>query len=617
MTPEGILQKVGDSSGSKYSSGGGAPSSATAPPPPTATKPAFTPTRSAGVGQGPVAATQRTGAQQNIVDDDGWGADAPPVTRTQLEKVQPAYKPTKVNIHELRSGQQPTSDTRPDENEAVKGGYQPVGKVDIAAIRRQARESGEVNDDRPEPVKGAYEPVGKVDIAAIRSRTQPQSESTVPPEPPVDLQKTNEPAPTPERTISFSPAERLTSLPKPKVTNKFGSNAAFPGTKPPLPSEPSRNPAPAAQIGSASRTFADQGGKTPAQQWAERKAKEREASGTVPSSTYQPPEPPIQSQDTGKGEWKSSYTGKHWAPVQTTHTAKSLPSDSQEQTADFSANRQPEETEPTESASSIRNRFMQETAQEPLPSEQRPPEAERSIPIRGLPTGPTEPEIEYEAETHQAVPSPPQQQRSPTPPTPAAREASPIRVAMPVGRGVADAHEEQHSPPTAMPTESLQQTVPDERSLEDEKDFSRATAQATVSEREPSGGIRALAQYDYEKAEDNEIELREGEYVTEVEMIDKDWWLGVNSSGERGLFPSNYVEVVENEPSATTHEVETPAPAPAAATPATPAAEPTSPPAATPSASHGPTAKALYDYEAAEDNEITFPEGAQIVNIVS
>lgn len=117
------------------------------------------------------------------LDDDGWGPDAPPVTRTQLEKVQPAYKPTKVNMQELRSGRPTTTETnvaRPEEDNGgvVKGGYQPVGKVDIAAIRRQARESGELKDDRPEPVKGAHEPVGKVDIAAIRARAQPPSDTT-------------------------------------------------------------------------------------------------------------------------------------------------------------------------------------------------------------------------------------------------------------------------------------------------------------------------------------------------------------------------------------------------------------------------------------------------------
>lgn len=613
LTPEGIIQKVGDSSGSKYSSQAGAPLSAAVPPPPTATKPAFTPTRSGGVGHGSVHTPQRTGVPRQDVVDDGWGPDAPPVTRTQLEKVQPAYKPTKVNMQELKSQQQSSPISKPDGDDVVKGGYQPVGKVDIAAIRRQARETGELGDDRPEPVKSAYEPVGKVDIAAIRSRAQPPSESAASPGEPVNSRKTNEAGPAPERTISFSPAERLTSLPKPKVGNKFGANVAFPGTKPPLPAGISQNPnPPAAQIGSASRTFADQGGKTPAQQWAEKKERERQASEAGPSSTYRASEPMIHSQHSGGQEWKSSYAGKQWAPVQTTHVVKSLPHDDSQHAAEFTADEKPQETEPVQkSVGSIRDQFN-EPARESLP-EQKTPDVDRAVPVPGLPTGPTEPEPEYGPETHQAVPSPPQQPRSPTPPTPPIREASPIRVAMPVGRGVADAHDEQHTPPPAMPTESLQQAVPDESNIEDTTDMSRATAQATVGEKVPSDGIRALAQYDYEKAEDNEIDLREGEYVTDVEMIDKDWWLGVNTSGERGLFPSNYVELVENEQPAaaaatattttTTHEAEELAPAPAA-------------PSA-PSAVNGPTAAALYDYEAAEDNEISFPEGAQIVKIVS
>ena len=97
-----------------------------------------------------------------------------------------------------------------------------------------------------------------------------------------------------------------------------------------------------------------------------------------------------------------------------------------------------------------------------------------------------------------------------------------------------------------MPTESLQQVVPDERDLEDRPhDIGRAAAEATVGDHAQVAGIRALVQYDYDKAEDNEIELKEGEFVTDIEMVDNDWWLGVNSRGQHGLFPSNYVEVVE------------------------------------------------------------------------
>jgi hypothetical protein len=104
-------------------------------------------------------------------------------------------------------------------------------------------------------------------------------------------------------------------------------------------------------------------------------------------------------------------------------------------------------------------------------------------------------------------------------------------------------------------------------------------------------GKRAIILYDCEKAEENEVELREDEYVSNIEMVDEDWWMGTNSQGETGLFPSNYVKLVDEDegPAEVAHEPE-PAPAPAAPTPVAPAA------------SSGPTATAQFDYEAAEDN---------------
>jgi hypothetical protein len=140
-------------------------------------------------------------------------------------------------------------------------------------------------------------------------------------------------------------------------------------------------------------------------------------------------------------------------------------------------------------------------------------------------------------------------------------------------------------------------------------------AEPTPSAPAPSagkGGKRAVVQYDYEKAEDNEIELKEGDYVTNIEMVDDDWWMGQNVTGETGLFPANYVELVEDEEQA-----------PHAATPAhaTPHAEPhvphKEPPASQTETKKGQTATAQYDYEAAEDNELSFPDGAKITNVVS
>lgn len=54
----------------------------------------------------------------------------------------------------------------------------------------------------------------------------------------------------------------------------------------------------------------------------------------------------------------------------------------------------------------------------------------------------------------------------------------------------------------------------------------------------------AIAQYAYEKDEDNEIAFAEGDLIVEVEFVDDSWWSGKNSStGEKGLFPANYVEL--------------------------------------------------------------------------
>jgi len=122
-------------SGSKYSVGS-APAPAAGPAPPVSSKPAFMPTRSGGgSGFNPLASSRSRQARANdgAVDDDGWGADAPQVTRTQLEKVQPAYQPTKVNMAELTKQSLKVHDLTGVAARMlpvmpvtfVKGGYQP------------------------------------------------------------------------------------------------------------------------------------------------------------------------------------------------------------------------------------------------------------------------------------------------------------------------------------------------------------------------------------------------------------------------------------------------------------------------------------------------------------
>lgn len=530
--------------------------------------------------------------------------------------------------------------------DVVKGGYQPVGKVDIAALRRQAQDADKFQDDRPTVVKGSYEPVGKVDIAAIRARAQKPSEE-------IGAAKPNSPALSPgqttrsghasdqaERSVPFSSSERLTSLPKPKTGKGFGPGAStFTGTKAPTPGgfglAPQKTPVgPPVGVG---RTFADQGGKTPAQLWAEKKARERGGSELNDSSSQPravPPSSGIVEQKSGGGEWKSNYEGKSWAPVQTSRTGQSQGSINQQHASEDD---QPDGSTPSAGGvSAIRDRFkdaspmggpysgggLPSTSPPPLDTSSKP-NAHHAIPVPGLPNRPPQPsqrEEEEEEEQQEAprLPTPPRQPpRSPTPPTPPALDqGSPIRIARPVGRGhepeINDARDEQFSPPPAMPTRSLAQVVPQEDDLTEEPldrglvdRASQAAAAAASSGVNVAGsanleahqsGKRALVQYDYEKAEDNELELKEGEYVVNIEMVDEDWWMGQNLRGESGLFPSNYVELVEEPDDGGAHHDYQPSP-------------PEAP-------RQGATATALYDYDAAESNELSFPENAKITDVV-
>ncbi|RMZ88795.1 hypothetical protein DV736_g3973, partial [Chaetothyriales sp. CBS 134916] len=622
LTPDSIVQKVADASGSKYSTSSAPPPVAAATKPAVASKAVFTATPSSSVGGFNPLARPAAKKLDADVDEDGWGADAPPVTRTQLEKVEPAYKPTKVDMRTLTS-QKPAAPADTDDRPGVvKGAYQPVGKVDIAEIRRKAREAGQLKDDRPEIVKGSYEPVGKVDISAIRARAQKPDDASIPSQSqPVSIADEATEPPTVSLTDRSAPfshePERLTSLPKPKVAHKFGGSSTFTGTKAPVPGGFESKAPVAAPIGAPSRSFADSAGKTPAQLWAEKKARERGVSESGDAVLESGVASPLQAHTSGGAQWESGYTGKKWATVQTTRTGQSHTSSLGQQPT---GEQQETPASPVGGVSSIRDRFSGappmgapapsfDRAPPPAPEPEAATKPNRGIPIQGL-SATQEPEAS----------SLPPQPRSPTPPTGA---ESPIQVAIPVGRDadIQDAHQEHLSPP-ALPVASLQRAVPQPEPEADEPETSpdrgrgaavaaasnalaaQAVAAAPPANAVADSGVKARAEYDYEAAEDNEVSLREGEIVTDIQKVDPDWWLVKNEDGETGLVPSNYLQELEDEPASGGAA----AAAPVLATPSAPAAN------VEPEAK-AVSATALYDYEAGEDNELSFPENAVITNI--
>jgi hypothetical protein len=552
-----ILSKVERASGAKYSAG----------------------LKSSTVRTRPTYSVSSSGA-----NEDDWGDDAPPVVESEVTKVQSSYRPTKVDIAAIKSSAPKSSQFAATPAEPVKGSYQPVGKVDIAAIRSQAK------DDRfnpkPSPLQSAYKPVGKVDIAAIKAQAAKKPSSYTSgskPSAPASLQDDDEesaPKSLQDRMKAFggnaaasglddedeapkslkdrlnkyeSNAERITSLPKPKVHNKvagrFGAASNSSGTVPPLPGNSFGDSK--KTVGGASRDFGSQGGKTPAQIWAEKHAKKTGTTSNVSSS------PKSESVETSSvSSLRSSFAS----------TAISQPSD--EEPSSFNKQEVEEEEESTPHVSDLKSRFAQKFAAstpsrspEPAPVKATPEHEEESAP--SLPT--------------RSLPPPlPTAERSLPPPLPSADR--PVPAPEP-----AQTTSEFPPPPTrSLPPAFVPPTAAPQKEEEEEPAAAAPPALPSRSEPEPSTAegssdsapVEAVVLFDYAKDDDNELGLTENEKITVLEFSHEEWWLGRDSKGNEGLFPAEYVEVLKK-----------------------------------------PYAIALYEYEATEDNELTFPEGAYITDI--
>ncbi|RUS82930.1 hypothetical protein EGW08_009314 [Elysia chlorotica] len=60
----------------------------------------------------------------------------------------------------------------------------------------------------------------------------------------------------------------------------------------------------------------------------------------------------------------------------------------------------------------------------------------------------------------------------------------------------------------------------------------------------PDQGLCARALYDYQAGDDTEITFDPNDIITNIEQIDEGWWQGFGPDGSYGMFPANYVELV-------------------------------------------------------------------------
>ncbi|KAG7806415.1 hypothetical protein KL921_004812 [Ogataea angusta] len=159
-------------------------------------------------------------------------------------------------------------------------------------------------------------------------------------------------------------------------------------------------------------------------------------------------------------------------------------------------------------------------------------------------------------------------------------------------------------PVRAVPKEEKEEEEKKESEPEEEKESQVAPEPAPApptaprpAPAAPSAAPTAVAEYDYEPAEDNEIGFAEGEVIVDIKFVDEDWWLGTNAAGKTGLFPATYVVLNEKNDAEESAVEEAPEPEPE------------------PQTSKGLTAVAEYDYDATEDNEISFKEQDVITEI--
>eukprot|EP00117_Sycon_ciliatum_P003939 scpid60937/ scgid8516/ Drebrin-like protein; Cervical SH3P7; Cervical mucin-associated protein; Drebrin-F; HPK1-interacting protein of 55 kDa; SH3 domain-containing protein 7 len=107
--------------------------------------------------------------------------------------------------------------------------------------------------------------------------------------------------------------------------------------------------------------------------------------------------------------------------------------------------------------------------------------------------------------------------------------------------------EYQEEPQQYQEEEQQYQEEPEQQEYQEEPQQQEYQEEALPSEPEAAtgSGVTCRALYDYQAEDDTEVNIDPEEIITDVDQSDANWWVGTNSRGERGMFPSNYVEVCE------------------------------------------------------------------------
>ena len=487
LDPSAIMLKIANSSGSNYSGDSvtaiAAPSTTSTSPPsaPSSTKPPRTfpsSPRATYIQQQNMPATtppsqvNSTFKDENNDDDDGWGADAPKPTATSLESTQSAYRPVKVDLTEGKPASRFAASKEDDDDSNVV-------KSAYTPIGRPdinaLRSQVSTHNDKPSLVKGTYEPVGKIDIAALRARAE--GNATGPSSPPAF------------RSSSGHQEQQQTS---PRSTSaRFGGSNLAPS--------PALTSVPPAKSRGFSKNFTSEAGKTPSQLWAERKARQSSSGG-----------------DGGSPSSPSLHDAAH------VPNRPSFETD-QEQGNDEVESR--DDTTGATSVSALRQRFANQSIISPsAPPTSRPPVRQASYAQEE-----EEQPAEEEEEPEQAEAE--EQEAEPVP-TPA------IHTTRDDHDGYDDEAEDDAEPAGQEDEDLARQTS----IVAAEENLQEPVATYPVQGAEDDGpalattGRTAVVVYEYEKAEDNEMDLIVGETVCDIEEVGEVIYCTTSSSEANFVF---------------------------------------------------------------------------------
>ncbi|CAD5123369.1 DgyrCDS11726 [Dimorphilus gyrociliatus] len=155
---------------------------------------------------------------------------------------------------------------------------------------------------------------------------------------------------------------------------------------------------------------------------------------------------------------------------------------------------------------------------EPMRAPMRPP-APASEPLRA----PMRPPVQESEPVRRSIPEP-------------EPEPEPVRQSIPEPQ------------PEIQPEELYEDTFTPEYKTtpaDNEYEAAQVSNEPKPASQEASQGLKVKALYDYQATEEGEISFDPGDIITMVSQDYDGWWVGKAPNGQRGMFPSNYVEVID------------------------------------------------------------------------